>query len=180
MPLTNTPLPFGLRDIKIRPMAAGSETPGTAVDFPNARTLSFGEAEDFEELRGDDGLVAVHGRGPSVTWSLEGGGVPLEAVKAMFGGTIAETGVTPNQTKTYSKVGTDVRPYFQVEGQAISDSGGDFHVLIYKARATGEFSGEMADGSFWLSGASGQALPKADGKLYDFVQNETATAIVTT
>lgn len=179
MPLTTTPLPFGLRDVKIKPFAANTETPGTAVDLPNARTFSFSEAEDFEELRGDDGLVAVHGMGAAVDWSLEGGGVSFEAVKAMFGGTIVETGTTPNQKKTYSKIGTDERPYFQVEGQAISDSGGDFHVLIYKCRTTGELSGELADGSFWLTGASGRALPlNSSKKLYDFIQNETAVAPV--
>jgi hypothetical protein len=95
----------------------------------------------------------------------------------MYGGTITETGTTPNQKKTFAKVGTDSRPYFQVEGQAISDSGGDFHVLLYKCRATGELSGELADGAFWLTGASGRALPNAAGKLYDMIQNETAVAV---
>lgn len=178
MPLTIIPLPFGLRDVKIKPMAAGTETPGTAVDLPNAQTFSYSEAEDFTELRGDDGLQAVHGKGPQITWQLQGGGVSLEAVKAMYGGTITTTGTTPNQIKTYSKLGTDVRPYFQVEGQAISDSGGDFHVVVWKARCTNELSGELGDGAFALTGASGQGLPlTSNGKLVDMVQNETATAI---
>lgn len=176
MPLS-TPLPFGLRDVKLSPLGA-NETPGTAVDLPNSRTFSFSEAEDFEELRGDDGLVAVHGMGPAVDWELESGGTPLEAIAAMYGGTIAETGVTPNIVKTYGKHRNDQRPYFQVEGQAISDSGGDFHVTLFKCRATGELSGELSDGSFWLTGASGRALPReSDGNLYEFAQNETETAI---
>lgn len=178
MPLTTIPLPFGLRDVKIRPVTGAADTAGTSVDLPNSRTFSFSEAEDFEELRGDDGLVAIRGLGASVDWELEGGGVSLEAVRTMYGGTITETGTTPNQVKTYRKTSTDSRPYFQVEGQAISDSGGDFHVLLYKCRATGELSGELADGSFWLTGASGRALPNAAGRLYDFVQNETATNVV--
>lgn len=177
MPLTTIPLPFGLRDVKVRPVTGATDTAGTSVDLPNSRTFSFSEAESFEELRGDDGLVAIKGTGPSVDWSLEGGGISLEAVKTLYGGTITETGTTPAIKKTFAKVGTDIRPYFQVEGQAISDSGGDFHVLLYKCRATGELSGEMADGAFWLTGASGRALPNAAGKLYDFIQNETALAI---
>lgn len=178
MPLTTIPLPFGLRDVKIRPVTGPTDTAGTSVDLPNSRTFSFSEAEDFEELRGDDGLVAVRGLGASIDWELEGGGVSFEAVKTMYGGTIAETGTTPAIKKTFSKVATDTRPYFQVEGQAISDSGGDFHVLLYKCRATGELSGELADGSFWLTGASGRALPNSTGKLYDLIQNETTAAIV--
>lgn len=175
------PLPYGLRDVKIRTLGFGSEVPGVAVDLPNARTLSFAEAEEYDELRGDDGLRAVHGRGPSVNWSLEGGGISLEAVKAMGGGTIVESGVTPNRQKMYTKGGSDLRPYFQLEGQAISDSGGDFHAVLYKARSTGELSGELGDGTFWLTGCSGQALPRVlDDLLYSFIQNETAKAIGTT
>lgn len=175
MPLTTIPLPYGLRDVKIKPITNG--VVGAGVDLPNSRTFSFSEAEDFEELRGDDGLVAVHGQGPAVDWELEGGGISFEAVKAMYGGTITETGTTPAIAKTYAKKGTDQRPYFEVEGQAISDSGGDFHVRLPKCRATGELSGELTDGSFWLTGASGRAMPADDGTVYEFTQNETETAI---
>jgi hypothetical protein len=177
MPIGFNPLPFGLRDVKIRPLTG--ETAGASIDLPNARTFSFSETESFEELRGDDGVVAVRGMGSSVDWNLEGGGISLDVVKAMYGGTIIETGTTPNQIKTFRKLDIDARPYFQVEGQAISDSGGDFHVLLYRCRATGELAGEMADGAFWLTGSSGRAISRAsDRRVYDMVQNESATAIV--
>ncbi len=173
-----TTLPFGLRDVKIKPMPAGSETPGAAVDLPNARTFSFSETGDSEELRGDDGVVAIHDLGAGIDWELEGGGISFEAVKAMYGGDIVSTGVTPNQIKTFTKLDTDVRPYFQLEGQAISDSGGDMHAIVYKAKATGELSGAMEDGSFLLTGASGRGIGRtSDRKLYAFVQNETVTSI---
>lgn len=176
MALNTIPLPFGLRDVKVR--ALTGEVAGTSVDFPNARTFSFSETTDSEELRGDDGVVAVHDLGSGIDWDLEGGGFSFEAVAVMYGGTVTTTGVTPNQIKKYAKASTDARPYFQVEGQAISDSGGDFHVLLYRCKATGELSGEMADGSFWLTGASGRALGRtSDAKLYDIIQNETAAAI---
>lgn len=174
MPITQIPIPFGLRDVKVRPVTGASDTAGTSVDLPNAQTFSFTEAEDVEELRGDDGLIAIHGKGPAVDWNLAAGAISLEAVKTMYGGTITETGTSPNQIKTLNKKGTDVRPYFQVEGQAISDSGGDFHVLLYKCRATGDLTGEMADGSFWITGASGRAIPNAAGNLYDLKQNDPA------
>lgn len=177
MALEDTSLPFGLRDVGIKVLGTDG-TPGTLVDFPNSRTFSFSEAEDFEELRGDDGVVAVHGHGASVDWDLEGGGINFEAVKAMYGGTIAETGTTPAVKKQFHKAETDVRPYFQVEGQSISDAGGDFHCILYKCRATGELSGEMADGSFWLTGASGRAIGRtADRRIYSFIMNETAVPI---
>lgn len=176
MTVLATALPFGLRDVKVAPLTGG--TAGTSVDLPNSRTFSFSEAEDTETLRGDDGVVAVHGKGPVVDWSLESGGISFEALKVINGGTITTSGTTPATIKTYNKKSTDVRPYFQVQGQAISDSGGDFHVKIYRCRATGNVTGEMADGAFWLTGCSGQGLPDAtDQSLYDFVQNETAVAL---
>jgi len=184
MALTNTPLPFGLRDVKITPYTDASATVlgSPPVDLPNGRTFSFAETEAFEDLRGDDSLVATHGSGPQVAWELEGGGVSLEAVRSMYGGTIVETGPTPNQVKTLTKKVTDVRPYFKVEGQMISDSGGDLHAVVYRCRATGDLDGEFADGQFFLTGASGvglRSLVAADlDKVWAMVHNETATAIV--
>ena len=175
-------LPFGLRDTRITPYSdsAGS-TLGTAVDGKNARTMSFSEAEDYITLRGDDAVKAIRGVGPSVDWEMEHGGISLPAYKAMAGGTLATTGTTPAQITTYTKKYTDVRPYFKAEGQAISDAGGDFHGILYKCRASNRLNGELADSTFWLTGAAGLCLPATlAGKtdvLYDFILNETITAI---
>lgn len=183
MPLDVVPLPYGLRDVKLTPYtsAAATTLDTTAIDFPNARRLSFSEAEEFEELRGDDRVVTTRGRGASVDWDLEGGGFSFEAVRAMYGGTITETGVTPNQSKSFRKNVNDTRPFFHAEGQSISDSGGDLHGVLFRCRATGNLEGEQADGQFWLTGASGVALPSLvtgeEGDLYEFVQNETALDI---
>jgi len=180
MPLGQA-LPFGLRDVRLTPLGANGATPGTPVDLPVSRTLSFSEAEDFEDLRGDDSLVASHGSGPRVEWSLEAGGISLEAYAVMAGGTVTSTGTTPAIKKTYSKAATDARPYFKIEGQSINDNGGDFHCLIYRAKADGSLEGEQSDGSFWISSASGKGYPSLEatpiGKVYDFIQNETAVAI---
>jgi hypothetical protein len=176
-----TPLPFGARDLKVYPLT-GESYPASGIDLPNYQKLTFAEAESFEELRGDDNLVAVHGKGPQVNWEIDGGGVSLDCVKAMYGGTIVETGVWNNGAGTGKRVltkhGTDVRPYFRVEGQAISDSGGDFHVVLYRSRATSDLTGSMDDAAFWTTGFKGEALPRvSDSSLYDLVQNEQAVAV---
>lgn len=183
----DTALPYGIRDIKITPYtdAAGTVLSETSIDLPNARTLSFSDTEEFQELRGDDRVVAVHGNGAAVEWDLEAGGLPFEAFKAMAGGTITESGATPNGVKIYAKKVTDQRPYFKVEGQAISDSGGDIHTVLHRCKATGELSGSFTDGEFFLTAASGQALaltadhddPSMVDEIYRFVHNETVTAI---
>jgi hypothetical protein len=179
----DTALPFGMRDVKLTGYTTSASTTlnASSTDLINGRTLSFSEAEDYEELRGDDKLIAVRGKGASVDWDLESGGISIPAYKEMNGGTTSTTGVTPNQVTTYTKKVTDVRPYFKAEGQAISDSGGDFHTILYKARASGSLDGELADGTFWLTKASGTVLPATlTGEidtLYKFVLNETAVAI---
>lgn len=177
MPLTTVPLPFGCRDIKIAPISDAGVV-GAYVALPNSRTLSFEEAEDFEELRGNDKVVTRRGSGASVEWELEGGGISLDAWKIMAGGVIVDSGVAPNQKRVYTKKATDARPFFKVEGQAISDSGGDFHTILYRCRVTDSLEGSMGDAEFWLTGASGTAFPvPGTDVLYDFVQNETAVAI---
>lgn len=183
MALTVIPLPYGIRDIKLTSFTTAAATAygASAVDLPNARTLSFSETEEFTELRGDDHLVAVHGQGPQVEWEFEAGGISLEAYAVMAGGAITESGTTPDQVKTYKKLFTDQRPYFKAEGQAISDSGGDFHTLIYKCKANDTLEGEFADGEFFLTSASGVGLAStvtADVDLiYSFVQNEDVVPI---
>jgi hypothetical protein len=183
MPLTTHPLPFGLRDVKLTPFTTGAATAyGTpSLDLPVSRTFSFSDTEDFEDLQGDDTTAASHGSGPSVEWELESGGLPFECFKLMAGGTVSESGTTPAMKKVFSKLATDSRPYFKAEGQAISDSGGDVHGVVYKCKATGSLEGEFAQGAFQLLSASGRGFPStvtADvGKLYDFIQNETAIAI---
>lgn len=177
MALATNALPFGLRDVKVYPIDAAG-TVGAAVDLPGSRIFSFAESEEFEELRGDDVVLAQHGGGPIVTWSLEAGGISIDAYKVLSGGTVTTAGVTPNLKKTLAKKGTDARPYFKVEGQVISDSGGDVHAVVYKCKATSDLGGSFQNGQFFLTGASGVGIAEAADKLWDLVQNETATAIV--
>lgn len=168
-------LPYGLRDVKVSPITAG--VVGSSVDLPNAQTFSFEEAEEFTELRGDDRVVATRGQGPSISWELGSGGIDLAVYAIMNGGTVVVSGTGPTQVRTYKKKVTDSRPEFKVEGQSISESGGDFHAVVYRCKATEGVNGEMTDGEFWVTSASGTALGNDDGDLYDFVENTTATAI---
>ena len=179
---TDTSLPYGVRDTQITPYAdATLTTLGTLLDNPNAQSLSFSEAEDFEELRGDDKVIALRGKGASVDWEMDNGGISLAAYKNMAGGTITTSGVTPDTITTFTKKVTDVRPYFKGEGQAISDNGGDFHAILYRCIASDSLEGELADGSFWITKASGQALPALltgkEDTLYEFVINENVVPI---
>lgn len=185
-----TSLPFGLRDVKLiaYPSLAATAFGTTPVDLPNAQTFSFTETEEYVELRGDDKLVTSHGQGAQLDCDLESGGISIEAYKVINGGTIIESGVTPNQVKRYRKKVTDQRPFFTTIGQSISDSGGDLHAVVYRCRATGDIAGEFADGAFFIPSSAVTGFPclvngLVDGNeildtLYDFVQHETIASAI--
>jgi hypothetical protein len=179
MALAAHALPFGLRQVKLTPIANdGTLVTADAVFLPASRTFTFSETEEFEELQGDDTTVASHGAGAIVEWDLEGGGISLEIWKILSGGTVTEEGTTPDTKKVFKKNKDDARPYFQVEGRAISDNGGDFTGKVYYAKADGDLEAEMANGSFLLTSASGKGYSHPiSGDIYDFTHSETATAL---
>lgn len=173
-------LPYGLRDIKVATLdAAGVK--GTLVDFPNAQTLEFEESTNSQELRGDDQVVAQRVTIDSVDWTLEGGGISYEAMVVIAGGTLTSTGTTPAVKKSWTRLGTDAYPDFFMEGQSLSESGGDDHTVLYRCKAT-QISGSHTDQDFWVTHAEGNALATlttADvGKVWAMVSNETVAAIV--
>jgi hypothetical protein len=177
--LGNT-LPFGLRDVKLWPLdAAGAR--GTAVDLPASQTFSFKETVSSAQLMGDDIIQASHTYDPVVEWELDAGGYSLAAYTVLAGGTLTSSGTTPAQVSTLSKLVTDQRPYFEVEGQAISDSGGDVHMVVYRCICDGDLDGKFDNGNFAITKATGKGYGRLDnGKLWDLIQNETAAAIQTT
>lgn len=184
-PLNTTALPYGIRDCKLTPYTdqAGTILGSASVDLPNMQTFSFSETEEFQELRGDDRVVTTRGQGAQVEWSLEAGGVDLRIWAFLTGGSVTESGVAPSRTVTVRKKSSDNRPFFRLEGQAISDSGGDVHAIVYRCRSNSNIEGSFSDGEFFITSASGIGLPLMDEDfdlLYDFVQNEVKKAIPTT
>lgn len=176
-------LPYGLRDVKLTRYTNETATvlDTTPVDLPVSRTLSFSETEDFSQLRGDDEVVANHGAGAIVEWELEAGGISFEAWSVLSGGELIESGLSPNRKRRIRKNVGMVRPEFKIEGQIISDSGGDLHAEIWRAKVTDTLEGEFTDSEFFLTSASGQGLASKMaanlGDLWDMTQNETATTV---
>lgn len=174
--------PFGLRQVKIVPVnALGVEMEDEAVFLPASRTFGFAESEEFETLTGGDRTVASRGAGPTVGWELEGGGISLEAWKALSGGTITTTGTTPDRVTKFTKKTSDARPYFNVYGRALSESGGDFQMVVYRCIADGDLEATMEGGAFLLTAASGNGYGNESTELlYDFLEHETATPLTLT
>lgn len=180
MPLTTTPQPYGLRDIKVATLDA-TGTKGTLVDLPASQTMDFEESTNTKQLRGDDAVKAQRTTIDQVSWTLEAGGLSFEAALVMIGGIITSTGTTPAQLKTWTRTDTDSYPDFYAVGQALSESGGDLHLALYRCKAS-KFSGTLTDQEFWVSHMEGSAIGSlavaSAGKVWDFIQHETAIPVV--
>jgi len=179
------PYPYGLRQLMLTPYVdmQGTVLGGTSYPMPVAMTMGFSETEQFDELRGDDVLVAVHGRGAQVDWSLEAGGIPIKAWSIISGGMVLEEGVTPNRKVRLRKSVDDLRPYFRVDGRSVSDSGGNVVGRIYRCKANGRIQGDRRGGSFMTSSIDGVGLPlvgDAGRWLYEWIQNETDNPLSST
>lgn len=180
MALSITRLPYGLRDVKVATLdSAGVK--GTLVDLPNAQTLEFTEETASQVLRGDDAVAAQRVTIDSVSWTLESGGISFEAYTVIAGGVVSSSGTTPSVVKKWRRMGTDAYPDFFAEGQAMSESGGDNHIVLHRCKAT-QISGTMQDQEFWISHAEGNAIATLTaanvGAVWDMIANETAAVIV--
>lgn len=173
----DTSLPYGVRDMKVATLSS-TGVKGTPVALPNAQTLEFTEGTNTQVLRGDDRVVAQRVTLGDVEWTLANGGINFDAAVIMFGGGITETGTAPAEVRTYTRNDTDVRPDFYLTGRALSESGGDFHIVFHRAKA-GQMSGTLADGEFWVTGAEGTAIGSlasgTQGDVYDMIVHETPT-----
>jgi len=179
------PYPYGLRQLMLTPYvdAQGTVLANTSYPMPVAMTMGFSETEQFDELRGDDVLVAVHGRGPQVDWSLEAGGIPIKAWSIVSGGMVLEEGVTPNRKVRLRKSADHQRPYFRADGRSVSDSGGNVVGRIYRCKANGRIQGDRRGGAFMTSAIDGVGLPlvgDAGRWLYEWIQNETDNPLSST
>lgn len=173
MPIPAYATPYGLRDVKLVNFKA---TPDV-VDLPAAQTLTWSEATQSNQLRGDDVVVATVTFPESLEWELESGGISLEAYALMTGRTVTTSGVSPNVIKTISATNANSGyPYFKIYGKAVGQENDDVHVKIYYAKVT-EISGELTGEEFLVTSCSGMAVFDGSGKLYDIVHNETATTL---
>lgn len=174
------PRPFGLHRAWI---TGYTDTDGTILSttsfrLPIARKLSFKVNEDRVTLDGDDkASVASAGKGKTLSGSIEAGGLNIMAWSLITGGQVIEDGVSPNRTKTWRLRGSDQSPYFRIDGQALSNTGGDFVARLYRCVA-GSASFDLGYGTFQIPNTDFTGQPMEgddDDYLFDLIQNETQT-----
>lgn len=178
--------PYGLHRVWITPYTDtdGTILADTSYRLPIARTFAFAEAEDSDTLDGDDkSAVAIQGKGATVDASLEAGGLDLMCWSIFSGAQLTETGIEPNVKRVARKKGSDQRPYFRVEGQVISNGGGDTVARVFRCKANGKISADMKFGTFMVPSVDIKGTPMPgddDDYLYEIEFNEQRTTLGST
>ena len=179
----NTALPYGARDLKLTKYddALGMVLGTASVDLPYLQHLNFTEAEEFTELRGDDKTITTRGKGSTVNWDIESGGLSSNAWAIFTGGSVIQ--VSAEQGKRVfelQKKSTTSRPWFRIDGKIVSDSGGDILVRIYRCRANADITSNFQDGEFATTAVTGVGYPLLDDAndlLYSIFHREQERAI---
>jgi hypothetical protein len=174
-----------LDDVKVAVMSAdasSSPTYETAIDVPGIVRMKVTPELHYTEQEGDGYVMDSYGKVKAAAVEFEAGCLPLSVVAALLGVTADASGSTPNQTTTVSVTKTTVLPSFKIEGRWThpGEGLGDAHLVLYKCKLNGggDLEAQHGLGEFAGMALQARAIPTiSDGKLYDVVVNETATAI---
>lgn len=173
---------LGLDDVKIFEQTAdttSSLTYGSAIDVPGMQNLSLSPNYINKPLMQDEEIDGYYTKLQSIYWSFANAKVDLEVLNILEGGSLATTGTTPNEKHTFTVYDTSVPKYFKMEGQIkySTDAIGDFHLVLYKCKSL-SVQIEYRAKNYVIVSASGIAIPTINnGKIRDYVVNETAAAI---
>jgi len=164
--------PFGLRELRVQALTTGA----TTVPLPNISTLSLNPQFISGELSGDDQIVALGSIISSAEWSLEAGGLSMDAYAVMFGQTATETGTTPNRVSRLRYLGAQDLPYFRIIGRALDATAGDLLITINRAKINSH-DGGFSYGEFYMTSADGIALADSTGQIYTYSARQARAAI---
>jgi hypothetical protein len=178
--LVYSELPFGLRSAALSPLTVEPSTYGAKVDVPRIQNIEMAEEEDSTEMNAADVRVAVHTFATRGTGSITAGGMNLDTLALLTGGSVsAAVGSSPNRVVTFARTSTQTKKYFKMEGQIYGDDAGDLHMIWFKVKCSGGPTFAANQGEFMvLTGdLEGVFTSETPGKLYTLIANETVIAI---
>lgn len=186
MPLSHVSKLFAVQDCKVSKLTAdpagGSPTYATSIDVPGIKTMEIGGDVNTNELRGDNQQLDFGAVLGGVTVDVEHAKIHLDVLAILLGGTVTDSGTTPNQVATYSLPGGAAFSYFKLEGKTPTGGAdtptGDVHFILWRCILASFPSIGFAEEDYRTVSFSAQAVPLvSSGKLLDAVANETAAVI---
>lgn len=166
-------MPFGLRQVRVSNMAGTLEE-----DFDAAQEFTFEPEWTTAKQRGNDRTVGSFAHVSGGKGEFMDGKLSTTARAIVFGGTITQTGTSPNEQASMKWGGDGNMPYFKLQGKVMTESGGDLHIVIYKCMAVGGGNLEFKDGEFWSPGFEFEAVyDDVAGCVWEEIAHETTTAL---
>lgn len=156
----------------------GAATYGTGIDAPGIRKISWKPGFDSKELRGDNTVLDTDVIPGSGEGELEYAKTHLDLLAILFGGTVADSGSTPNQVATFSYTGGQLPRYWKVEAQCKTADLADVHVVIFKCKITDGPQGDMMDSDYGIQNLKFKFVqPRSTDPSYKINFNESLVAI---
>lgn len=175
-----------VNDAKITPMLTdprgGSATYDDAIDVPGIRTVGVTSTVNTQSLRGDNQLLDSETQLVALGLTFEHGILSLDALAAMTGEAVVQSGTTPNQKASLPIYGDLRLPYWRFEAQSDGVdfvlSGGDGHLVFYKCIISGFPNIGFANEDYASFTGGANCMPRLSDKLWIAPEfNETAVPI---
>lgn len=186
MVAAHTTVTFDVHDCAVAPMltdiSGSAPTYGPWIDVPGIAQVGLDPEFVTAELKGDARTLARKGKTSSFTLSATYSVLSLDVMKAIFGGTITDTGTADAESSRYRLLGNNSLPYFKMAFaiQDLSSGLATMHVVLPKSQVTGgsifdQSTDEFGQRSFQVSG-----IPTlGEDVLLDVTLFETATNLQT-
>lgn len=183
MPISHISKLYAVEDAKIYQLTAdpagGAPTYGAAIDMPGIKVVGIGGSVNSTTLRGDNSLLDSFSVLENVEVSMEWAKINLDAQAIMLGGTVTDSGTTPNQLATYARTRTDKLKYFKLEAKTPTDGvdpvGGDAQLKFYKCVVSGFPEGGLAEEDFQTQSVAIMSVPLiSNNAWWDVIIRETA------
>lgn len=183
MPIQHNSVVYDVNDFKVAALLTDVTTAptyaGTLTDVPGIASCSMEPNINANELKGDAQVIAKKGNVDKFTFSATYGRLSLDALVIFIGGTVTDTGVTPNQTAKWAIGAVNSLPYFKAMFQILQAEVAAVNVTAWKAQVTGGTLLDQSTDSFGQPTIDFEAIPSvADpAKFVQIELMETATAL---
>lgn len=176
---------FAAKDAKTYKMltdpAGAPTTYAGGLTVPGIKSIAITRNYAGKELRGANQLLDSDSVLERITLKILYAKFSFDQENTIFGGTIVESGVTPNMKTVIKILPTDPINFWKIECQAVSVDpvAGDFHFIGYKVKVTGGVDLGLTEEDYQLFSLDAQAVPTLGTPLswIDEVLNETAVAV---
>lgn len=184
MALSHVTKVFAVKTAKIyavtKDVAAAATTYASGIQVVGMQELMVTETWKEAYLRGDNTLLDYETTRDTIKLTIKHSKLNFDVVSILTGSTVADSGTTPNQQTKNTYATADTPGFWKLDAEcvAVDGTGGDYHVIIGKAKIGGSRAFGLAEEDFEKFQFEAVAVPPlGTGSVwYQEVLNETAAA----